>query len=121
LTFSACSKQQKVAAAFSAMSPQSNFYRYYLSCSTTGAVLGGGRPVFSGSSALGANKAPVVNLSSDSMQNGKAANTLQSNAQGMSSGGYAGDDSKVRWPRAFAPCLLCMNNSCFLKNCSGRR
>jgi hypothetical protein len=63
--------------------------------STTGAILGGGRSVFSGSSALGGSNAPVINLSSEHLQNGQAAALLQSGAQGMSSGAFAGDDSKV--------------------------
>jgi hypothetical protein len=51
--------------------------------------------VFSGSNALGGNKAPIVNLNSEHMQNGKAAALSLAGAQGMSSSAYAGDDSKV--------------------------
>jgi hypothetical protein len=85
------------------VSPKNVLHVDAVPSSSTGAILGGGRPTFSGSSALGANKAPIFNLSSEHTQNGKAAAMLQSNMSGhvMSSNVYAGDDSKVSWPLQF--------------------
>ena len=94
---------------------------YESSCSTTGTILGGGRSVFSGSNALGGSKAPMINLSSEHLQNGKAAAMSQAGAQGMNSSAYAGDDSKVRSfcecdALAFAAALIFR---AFLTFCSG--
>lgn len=92
--------------------------------STTGAVLGGGRSVFTGSGALGGSNAPVVNLSSEYMQQGKAS-------QGMSSNAF-GDDSKVSTlpaiclfpcPVVLLPCLCYSYHFCrtMTEACRGDR